>query len=243
MPYKLAMLPPSLLSLLLAASVSLRSRRAARRSSTANRFPVHGARAASPLHASSSGGGGQEHDSGWRRLCGGRCCGWGEERQTPPPPSHSSSTAPPPPSTHSASKMPRIGTLWWRHHPPQLQIRAKIEMARRQRAAIVMRGRGKGHHEPLPAHEPLSPTATLAGHHSSPFSPMAAAHCAPLPSPIAVEHPPSPTSLPPRSPPTSPASPSHPSACSCHWREEIEVERMRWRWWGPLFFTSCLTDI
>lgn len=215
------------------------------RSSIANRLLVHRARAASPLHAASSGGGGRGRDSGRRRLCEGRCCGWGDERQTPPPPSHSSPTAPPSPSTHSASKMLRIGTLWWRRHPPQLRICAKIEMARWQRAAIVMRGRGKGHREPLPASrcEPLSPTATLAGYHSSPFSPMAAAHCAPLPSPIAVEHPPLPTSLPPRSPPTSPASRPHPSACSCQWREEIEVERMRWRRWNPLFFTSCLTDI
>ncbi|EEE64497.1 hypothetical protein OsJ_19347 [Oryza sativa Japonica Group] len=60
--------PPSLLSLLPAASVSPRSRRAARRRPpTASRLPVRGARAASPLHASSSsssgggeGGGGDE---------------------------------------------------------------------------------------------------------------------------------------------------------------------------------------
>uniref|UniRef100_A0A0E0C763 S1 motif domain-containing protein n=1 Tax=Oryza meridionalis TaxID=40149 RepID=A0A0E0C763_9ORYZ len=50
--------PPSLLSLLPAASVSPGSHRAARRRPpTASRLPVRGARAASPLHASSSGGG------------------------------------------------------------------------------------------------------------------------------------------------------------------------------------------
>ncbi|XP_015692871.1 protein PIGMENT DEFECTIVE 338, chloroplastic-like [Oryza brachyantha] len=45
--------PPSLLSLLPAASVSPRSRRAARRPPAASRLPVRGARAALPLHASS----------------------------------------------------------------------------------------------------------------------------------------------------------------------------------------------
>uniref|UniRef100_A0A0E0L518 S1 motif domain-containing protein n=1 Tax=Oryza punctata TaxID=4537 RepID=A0A0E0L518_ORYPU len=53
--------PPSLFSLFPAASVSPRSRRAARRPPSASRLPIRGPRAASPLHVSSpsaAGGGG-----------------------------------------------------------------------------------------------------------------------------------------------------------------------------------------